>query len=49
QVRYRLSSRYLILASPFFRAALDGPWKEGLIAADSMYTIDVSDWNEEAL
>ncbi|KAG5937243.1 hypothetical protein E4U59_004488 [Claviceps monticola] len=29
-VRFRLSSKHLIRASPVFRAMITGPWKEGL-------------------
>ena len=48
QTRFRLSSRHLVLASPYFRAALKGSWKEGISAAGSLYTVEAYDWNEEA-
>lgn len=49
EVRFRLSSRHLILASPYFRAMLTGPWEENSSRSGSMYTINASDWDEEAL
>lgn len=49
EVRFRLSSRHLILASPYFRAMLTGPWEENCSRTGSMYTTTASDWDEEAL
>ncbi|KAG6355894.1 hypothetical protein INS49_015278 [Diaporthe citri] len=49
EVRFRLSSRHLILASPYFRAMLTGPWEENSSRSGSMYTINACDWDEEAL
>lgn len=48
-MRFRLSSRHLILVSPYFRAMLTGPWAENSSRAGSMYTASASDWDEEAL
>lgn len=48
-VRFRLSSRHLILASRYFRAMLTGPWEESSSRSGSMYTVNASDWDEEAL
>ncbi|KAL1853951.1 hypothetical protein Daus18300_011618 [Diaporthe australafricana] len=49
QVLFRLSSRHLISASPYFRAMLTGPWRENTSRSDdSLYTLDASDWDEEA-
>jgi len=47
-VTFRLSSRHLILASPIFKAALKGGWKEGS-AVGGEFRIDAEDWNVAAL
>ncbi|KAL8377969.1 hypothetical protein RB595_008586 [Gaeumannomyces hyphopodioides] len=44
EVRFRLSSRHLSLASPYFKAMLDGDWKESNDRVAS-----AKDWDEEAL
>lgn len=49
EIRFRLSSKHLILASPYFRAMLTGPWEENSSRSDTMYTANASDWDEEAL
>lgn len=49
EVRFRLSSRHLILASPYFRAMLTGPWAENSSRAGSMYIASASDWDDGAL
>lgn len=49
EVRFRLSSRHLILASPYFRAMLTGPWVESSSRSGSMYTTSASEWDEGAL
>lgn len=49
EVRFRLSSRHLILASPYFKAMLTGPWAENSSRTGSTYTAHASDWDEEAL
>lgn len=49
QTRFRLSSTHLILASPYFRAMLRGPWKETTSATSSLRIVYASDWHEDAL
>ncbi|KAK6853753.1 hypothetical protein PG995_010565 [Apiospora arundinis] len=44
EVRMRLSSRHLILASAFFKKMLQGPWEESRTR-----TLEASDWDAEAL
>lgn len=48
-MRYRLSSKHLKLASPFFKSMLDGSWKESTLTSDLHYTLDASDWDTDAL
>lgn len=48
QVVFRLSSRYLISASLYFRKMLTGPWKENTSRSGSLYNVDASNWDEEA-
>ncbi len=49
EMRVRVSSRHLILASLYFKAALSGPWKEAAGAsADSPREVDACDWDPEA-
>ncbi|KAK0716083.1 hypothetical protein B0H67DRAFT_256796 [Lasiosphaeris hirsuta] len=43
EIRMRLSSRHLILASPYFRKALNGPW------AESERIVEAEEWDEAAL
>lgn len=47
--RFRVSSAHLVLASPYFKAALNGPWVEATPASTGgprhIYT---DDWDEEA-
>jgi len=47
-ITFRLSSRHLILVSPFFKAALEGGWKEGS-AINGEFQIDAEDWDVVAL
>lgn len=48
-ILYYVSSRYLTLASPIFRAALSsGRWCEGCKKVDGRYHITADDWEEEA-
>jgi hypothetical protein len=50
EVELRVSSRHLILASPYFKAALSGPWREAVsISADCSRCIYADDWDPEAL
>ncbi|RYC54365.1 hypothetical protein CHU98_g11841 [Xylaria longipes] len=50
EVRFLLSSRHLILASEYFRSALEGPWKEGnSISPDGHRSICAEDWDGTAL
>lgn len=48
-VRFRLSSRHLILASSYFNRMLTGPWKENSVEPGCDYTISARDWDVEAL
>jgi hypothetical protein len=48
RIRFRLSSRHLISASPYFRRMLTGPWKENASRADRLYKVTASDWSEDA-
>jgi hypothetical protein len=46
----RVSSSHLILASPYFKAALSGPWREATsISVDRFRYIHANDWDPEAL
>lgn len=47
-IQLRLSSRHLILASPYFKAALQGPWKEST-ASGTCFELHAEDWNPDAL
>lgn len=49
QIRFRLSSRHLISASPYFRKILTGPWIESAPRAEGRYEIPATDWDENAL
>lgn len=49
EVRYRLSSAHLILASSYFKNMLQGPWAESQKDAGGEFVIKASDWDEEAL
>lgn len=48
-VRFRLSSRHLILASSYFNRMLKGPWKESNVEPGCDFTISARDWDVEAL
>lgn len=48
-VRFRLSSRHLISASPYFKAMLTGPWEENASRAHSLRTVSATGWDENAL
>lgn len=48
-IRFRLSSRHLILASSYFNRMLTGPWKESNIEPGCDFTISARDWDVEAL
>jgi hypothetical protein len=49
EVQMRVSSRHLILASPYFKAALDGPWREAAsVSADCCRYIYADDWDPQA-
>ncbi|KAI0098781.1 hypothetical protein GGR51DRAFT_423278 [Nemania sp. FL0031] len=49
QIDFRVSSAHLILASPYFQKALDGPFKESQPGIDDLRHVDASDWDAEAL
>lgn len=48
-VRFQVSSNHLKLASPVFRAMLDGPWREGTPPNASCRSISTSNWSIDAL
>lgn len=48
EVRMRLSSRHLCLASPVFQRMLEGPW-EKKTDSQSLREVEASEWNPEAL
>jgi hypothetical protein len=49
EIQMRVSSRHLILASPYFKAALDGPWREAAsVSADCCRYIHTDDWDPQA-
>ncbi|KAF7557844.1 hypothetical protein G7046_g5963 [Stylonectria norvegica] len=51
EVRMRLSSKHLALASEYFARMLKGPWQEASADADEKaeYVVHAEDWDEEAL
>ncbi|KAJ4245727.1 hypothetical protein NW762_013851 [Fusarium torreyae] len=49
EVRFRVSSAHLTLASPVFKAMLDGPFSEGIRNQQGLYEIKTFDWGAEAL
>lgn len=49
EVRMKLSSKHLILASTYFKKMLHDPWKEGIALASSSYTINATEWGIEAM
>ncbi|KAH7114094.1 hypothetical protein EDB81DRAFT_824085 [Dactylonectria macrodidyma] len=49
KIRFQVSSRHLTLASPIFRAMLDGPWKEGTASKESLRSIMANTWDVDAL
>ncbi|KFA71736.1 hypothetical protein S40288_09676 [Stachybotrys chartarum IBT 40288] len=49
EIRMRVSSRHLCLASHYFEKMLSGPWKERLPKQEGLHKIYVHDWDAEAL
>ncbi|KAF5012934.1 hypothetical protein FDECE_1045 [Fusarium decemcellulare] len=49
EIRFRVSSPHLILASPVFKAMLDGPFSEGVRNERGFYEIKAFEWSAEAL
>ncbi|KAG5748088.1 hypothetical protein H9Q70_009248 [Fusarium xylarioides] len=49
ELRYRVSSAHLMLASPVFRAMLDGPFKESSRNGDGRFEVKTSECSAEAL
>ncbi|ORY59945.1 uncharacterized protein BCR38DRAFT_328295, partial [Pseudomassariella vexata] len=49
ETRMRLSSRHLMLASPYFDSMLKGPWQEGTKEPGSDYSVYAEDWDSDAL
>ncbi len=48
-IRLRVSSRHLSLASPYFKVALNGPWREAAsTSTDGSHSIYADDWDSEA-
>ncbi|KAK4244534.1 hypothetical protein C7999DRAFT_17210 [Corynascus novoguineensis] len=49
EIQMRVSSRHLILASPYFKVALNGPWREtASVSADCSRYIHADDWDPQA-
>ncbi|KAK7985510.1 hypothetical protein PG988_003132 [Apiospora saccharicola] len=49
-IRMRLSSRHLILASPYFKKMLLGPWRESTsVLGSSHFVIEEEGWDDDAL
>ncbi|KAL2256006.1 hypothetical protein VTK26DRAFT_2357 [Humicola hyalothermophila] len=49
EIQMRVSSKHLILASPYFKAALNGPWREAAsVSADCCRYIHADDWDPQA-
>ncbi|KAK4111042.1 hypothetical protein N656DRAFT_712408 [Canariomyces notabilis] len=49
EIQFRVSSRHLMLASPYFKKALDGPWEESAPdTADHHLYISAEDWDPQA-
>lgn len=49
EIRMRLSSKHLTLASVYFKSMLKGPWQEVQSSENSPRLIIAEDWDEEAL
>ncbi|EWG55404.1 hypothetical protein FVEG_13411 [Fusarium verticillioides 7600] len=49
ELRYRVSSAHLMLASPVFRAMLDGPFKESSRDEDGRFEVKTSECSAQAL
>ncbi|TFA99914.1 hypothetical protein CCMA1212_008080 [Trichoderma ghanense] len=49
EVRMRLSSRHLTLASAYFEKMMSNDWKETTAEGDYSYVVDAEGWDEEAL
>ncbi|KAF5001104.1 hypothetical protein FGRMN_1298 [Fusarium graminum] len=49
EVRFRVSSAHLILASPVFKAMLDGPFSEGVRNQNGLFEIKAFEWNTIAM
>ncbi|KAF5609054.1 uncharacterized protein FSUBG_4209 [Fusarium subglutinans] len=49
EVRMRVSSRHLIIASHTFRAMLEGPWIEAALSPQPIRQISTEDWDALAL
>ncbi|KAF4949257.1 hypothetical protein FGADI_9028 [Fusarium gaditjirri] len=49
EIRFRVSSAHLILASPVFKAMLDGPFSEGIRNKHNLFELKAFEWNAEAL
>ncbi|KAF7557848.1 hypothetical protein G7046_g5964 [Stylonectria norvegica] len=49
KIRFRVSSKHLVLASAYFRKMLAGPWSESERSPGSDYIVNATDWDEEAM
>ncbi|OTA00462.1 hypothetical protein A9Z42_0003930 [Trichoderma parareesei] len=49
EVRMRLSSRHLTLASAYFQKLTANEWKETTTEGDYSYVVNAEDWHEKAL
>ncbi|KAK8078955.1 hypothetical protein PG994_002762 [Apiospora phragmitis] len=48
-IRMRLSSKHLVLASPIFEKMLLGPWRENAGVSGSDHLVDAEGWDDNAL
>ncbi|GAP90519.1 hypothetical protein SAMD00023353_5000020 [Rosellinia necatrix] len=49
EIDFQVSSAHLKLVSPYFRAALDGPFRESQQAADGLRHVEASGWDTNAI
>ncbi|KAM0341686.1 hypothetical protein ACHAPU_009934 [Fusarium lateritium] len=49
EVRFRVSSAHLILASPVFKAMLEGPFSEGIRNQNGLFEVKAFEWNTTSM
>ncbi|KAM0812639.1 hypothetical protein AB5N19_12630 [Seiridium cardinale] len=49
EIRMKLSSKHLVLASNYFRKMFVGPWKESISSSGKCHTVDATGWDTEAM